>query len=74
MEKSIDDVIREVATQQGMSEREVLAEMQEVIDAGYCCQDMDVQAKWASMPFDGKPTPQELLSYLSERLRQDGLH
>ncbi len=69
MNRDIHAIIRDIAKQQGVSEREVIDEMQKAIDAGYGSSDPAVQAQWASMPFKGKPTPQELILYLADKLR-----
>ena len=69
MNRDIHAIIRDIAKQQGVSEREVIDEMQKAIDAGYGSSDPAVQAQWVSMPFKGKPTPQELILYLADKLR-----
>ncbi len=74
MKQDINDIIRHIAKQEGVSEQEVLDEMQKAIDAGYSNPDPSVQAYWASMPFKGKPTPQELIVYLAGKMQNESLH
>ena len=50
MNQDISDIIRHIAKQQGISEREVIDEMQKAIDAGYRSLDPAVRAQWASCP------------------------
>lgn len=69
MNQDIDGIIRQIARQQGVSEREVIDEMQKAIDIGYGSPDPAVRAQWASMPFPVKPTPQELILYLANKLK-----
>lgn len=68
MNRSISRNIRHIAKQEGISEEEVLAEMQRAIDAGYNDSNPVVQAYWEAMPFRGKPTPQELIAYLASKV------
>lgn len=68
MKNHIDDIIKKIAKQEGISEQEVVDEMQKAIDAGYNNQDPTVQASWVSMPFKGKPTPEELILYLAGKV------
>lgn len=74
MKQDINDIIRHIAKQEGVSEQEVLDEMQKAIDAGYSNPDPAVQAYWASMPFKCKPTPQELIVYLAGKVQNESLH
>jgi len=74
MNRNIDEIIRRIARQQGVSEREVIDEMRKTIDIGYGSPDPAVRAQWASMPFPGKPTPQELILYLADKLKADKLN
>lgn len=74
MKQNMNGVIRQIAKQEGVSEQQVLDEMQKAIDAGYSDPDPAVQAYWASMPFKGKPTPQELIVYLAGKMRKESLH
>lgn len=69
MNQDINDIIRHIAGQQGISEREVIEEMQKAIDIGYGSPDPAVRAQWASMPFRRKPAPQELIRYLADKLK-----
>ena len=69
MNQDVNDIIRHIARQQGISERGVIDEMQKAIDAGYGSLDPAVRAQWASMPFKGKPTPQELIPFLADKLK-----
>ena len=68
MKPCMDEVIRSVAAQSGVTEQEVLEEMQKAIDVGFESPDPAVQARWAATPFAEKPTPRELLLYLSASL------
>lgn len=68
MTQNIHALIRRFAKRAGLSEQEVLAEMQLAIDAGYHDPDPAVQAQWAAMPFRGKPTPEELILFLSQKM------
>ena len=74
MNQDINRIIRRIAKQEGVSEQTVLDEMQKAIDAGYNNPDPSVQAYWASMPFDGKPSPQELILYLANKVQNGTLH
>ena len=74
MNQDINVIIRHISKQEGISEQEVIDEMQKAIDAGYNNPDPTVQAYWASMPFSGKPTPQELIVYLAGKIQNEGLH
>ena len=74
MKQNINKVIRDIAKQEGVSEQEVIDEMQRAIDAGYSDPDPEVRAQWAAMPFRSKPTPQELIPYLIGMLQRGGLH
>ena len=74
MKHDINNIIRHIAKQEGVSEQEVLVEMQKAIDAGYNAPDPAVQAYWASMPFKGKPTPEELIVYLAGKVQKESLH
>lgn len=67
MEQNFNDIIRQIALQEGISEQEVIDEMQKAIDIGFSNPDPAVQAYWAAMPFKGKPTPQELMLYLAQK-------
>ena len=74
MKPNIDDIIRHIAKREGISEKEVLGEMQKAIDVGYHNPDPAVQAYWSSMPFGGKPSPQELILYLADQIPDGNLH
>ena len=74
MKQDINNIIRHIAKQEGVSEQEVLDEMQKAIDAGYSNPDPAVQAYWASMPFKGKPTPQELIVCLAGKVQNESFH
>jgi len=74
MKQNMHDIIRHIAKQEGISEQEVLDEMQKAIDAGYNDPDPAVRAYWASLPFKGKPTPQELIVYLAGKVQNESLH
>lgn len=68
MKKDIDRIIALIAQQKQISEDEVLKEMQEAIDFGYYNPDPAVREEWAAMPFQEKPTPQEFIAYMADRL------
>ncbi len=74
MKQDINGIIRQIAKQEGVSEQEVLDEMQKAIDAGYNNPDPAVQAYWASTPFSGQPSPQELIAFLAGKLKNETLH
>ncbi len=74
MKQDINVIIRHIANKEGISEQEVIDEVQKAIDAGYNNPDPAVKAYWASMPFDGKPTPQELIVYLAGKIQNESLH
>lgn len=74
MHPSVDSILRHIAAQNGVTEREVLREIQAAIDAGYASADPAVQEYWAALPFPQKPTPQELIVYLGEQARRGTLH
>lgn len=74
MKQDVNDIICKIAKQEGISEQEVIDEMQKAIDEGYSNPDPAIQAYWASMPFKGKPTPQELIVYLAGKIQNESLH
>lgn len=74
MKDSVDDAIRQIAAREGISEEAVLQELQQAIDAGYEDPDPSVQEYWRSLPFAGKPTPQQLIAYLVEEIQSEIRH
>lgn len=74
MNQDINAIIRHIAKQEGISEQEVINEMQKAIDEGFNNPDPSVQAYWAQMPFKGKPTPRELILYLAGKVQNETLH
>ncbi len=69
---NITAVICRIASTEGISPQEVLFEMQAAIDACYDSEDPAVQARWATMPFKCKPTPEALIAYLAEKITKQG--
>jgi len=65
MEDRVDQAIRQMAEREGVSEEMILQELQTAIDAGYASADPKVQQYWQTLPFQGKPTPRELIAYLA---------
>lgn len=74
MKQDVNDIIRNIAKQEGVSEQEVIDEMQIAIDAAYNSTDPTAQAEWAAMPFVGKPTPQEFILYMTGRISNQQKH
>ena len=74
MKQDFDSIIRQIAKQDGVTAEEVIDEMLKALDAGYNNPDPAVQSYWASMPFEGQPTPQELIVYLAGKVRNEILH
>ena len=74
MKQSIAEVIRGIAKEEGVSEQQVLDEMQKAIDAGYDSKDPAVRKYWAAMPFQGKPTPEEFIAYMAGQLQTKTFH
>lgn len=74
MKQNIDDVIRIIAEQEGISEQEALDEIRKAIDEGYDNESPSVRAYWASMPFKTKPTPQELIAFLAAQALNKNAH
>ncbi|MDO5110850.1 MAG: sporulation initiation factor Spo0A [Clostridia bacterium] len=69
MKQNFDAILDHIAKQEGISKEKVLEEMQRAIDVGYNDPDPAVQAHWAAMPFDGKPTPEALIAYLAAQVQ-----
>lgn len=51
MNRNVGRAIRSAAYKEGICEQEVIAEMQKAIHDGYNSLDSQVQAQWATMPF-----------------------
>ncbi len=73
MRQNANDVIRQIAKREGVSEQAIIDEMQKAIDEGCASADPTVRAYWSSMPFKGKPTPQELIVYLARNAQHKHL-
>ena len=62
--------ITEVATQNGESEENVRAAIEEAIRVGMSDPDPAVQARWRAISPDGGPvTPEQLIAWLTAQLR-----
>lgn len=57
MKQNFNDLVAELAKQNGASGQEVIDEMQKAIDAAYDNPDPAVRAQWEEMPFKGRPSP-----------------
>jgi hypothetical protein len=67
--------IREIAKREGKTVQEVLNDMQEALDAGMQNPDPAVQAEWRRIPHKGaKPTPQEVMDYMANKMKADRLN
>ena len=61
-----NDILRQVAAENGVTLQEVRAGIQETIDVCWNNPDPKIHAKWAAMsPLGKKPTVEEALLYLS---------
>jgi hypothetical protein len=45
---------------------DAIKSMQDAIDEGYASSDPAIRAQWESLPFERRPTPEELMEYLAE--------
>lgn len=63
-------VLREIAKNEGISQKEVYREMQKAINAGYNNPDPAIQAAWKEvfMPF-GKPRPEDVIRYCAKKVQ-----
>ena len=65
-----NDIFERVAKQYGTTSVEVYSEIQKAIDAGFSNPDPKVQDEWKTMNFKReKPTPEEVIAYLVNRLQ-----
>ena len=65
-----NDIFERVAKQYGTTSVEVYSEIQKAIDAGFANPNPRVQAEWKKMNFKReKPTPEEVIAYLVNRLQ-----
>ena len=73
MNDSLSLIVSVIAKKYGVSEEEVLQEMQSAINAGKASGDPEVQAVWGKIPDSGDSTA-DAIAYVSFRLleiRQD---
>ena len=63
---NFDVIISRIAKEWSISKKEVLNNMQQVIDEAYGNPDPKIRAEWAA--FGHKPTPKEFLLYMSMRM------
>lgn len=68
MKRSIKGTISQIAMQEGVSEEEVISEIQRVIDEGYDNDDPAISARWEALPFKTRPTPEELIIFLARKI------
>jgi hypothetical protein len=62
--------IKTIAQQNGVSEAQVRADMEEAIVAAYNSPDPGAQAEWAKAPFAGRvPTVEEFIMWMSSRVK-----
>lgn len=67
--------IIKVAAENGVTVKEVREEIQKAIDEGMKNADPQVIELWKNCPKKGdKPTPEELIEYLSKMAKGDSLH
>ena len=65
-----NDIFARVAKQNGTTVADVYSEIQKAIDAGFDSTDPDVQAEWRKVKFKGeRPTPEEVLAYMVNKLQ-----
>ena len=68
---NFDGIISRIAKEWCISKKDVLNNMQQVIDEAYGNPDPKIRAEWAA--FGHKPTPKEFLLYMcSQRIPTDG--
>jgi len=67
MGQEIDAIIRQIARENHVRPEDVLRDMQQAIDAAYA--DPAVRDVWKVMYPKGKPTPQEFIRSMAERMR-----
>jgi len=70
MQTDMREILGHVAREKGVSEQEVLSEMQKAIDEAYANPDPAIRAQWEAMPFAGKPTPEELIMHIVRYITQ----
>lgn len=67
--------IIKVAAENGVTVKEVREEIQKAIDEGMKNADPQVIELWKNCPKKGdKPTPEELIEYISKMAKRDSLH
>lgn len=67
--------ISKVAAENGVTVKEVREEIQKAIDEGMKSTDPQAIELWKNCPKKGeKPTPEELIEYISEIAKRDSLH
>ena len=60
-----------MAKRNDVSEEQIRAELQEVINASFRCADPHVQAQWAECEFVGpEPTPEEFITWLAKKVNR----
>ncbi len=63
---SIDNLIKQIAMQNGVSVSEVKKDLQEALDSGWNNPDPKVQAFWRGIPTKHKkPTLEEVIAYIT---------
>ena len=67
--RKFDDILRQIARQEGKTTAQVYRDMQVAIDAGFDNPDPKVQATWKDIPFKGdRPTPEDVITYCALRV------
>ena len=63
-------VIRELANAKGIEEKEMRAEMEMAIEAGFSNPDPVIRMSWESSPFMGRrPSPEEFILWCTAQIR-----
>ncbi|MBD5140255.1 MAG: hypothetical protein HDT25_02395 [Ruminococcus sp.] len=69
------NAISKVAAENGVTVKEVREEIQKAIDEGMKSTDPKAIELWKNCPKKGeKPTPEEVIEYISKLAKQDSLH
>lgn len=68
-----ENAIRKIALREGVTVEYVRKQMQVAMLNGLCSNDSEVKAFWDSIPHEKEaPTPEELITYISEMVKRKG--
>ena len=67
--KDFQTILRRIADEYGTTPEVVYLEMREAVDAGFGCDEADVQAAWNQISYYGeRPTPEDVLDGIAKKL------